>query len=169
MFVIAGRQSPETMATFSGTYDCKMDAKGRIVLPSRLKARLPDSADQRIVILLGFQRCLTIYTINEWEEKLKTFAEVSEYDEEGQQFIRNYTYAMAEEMLDGQGRFSLNKTLISYAGLSADVVLAGVGNRIEIWNAEEYRRTLTPLNERASLQSLARNLFDAKKSSPGTE
>jgi len=94
-----------------------MDAKGRIVLPARLKARLPDTLDQRIVILLGFQKCLTIYTMTEWEEKLKTFAEVSEYDEEGQRFIRNFTYGMTEETLDGQGRFSLNKTLINYAGL----------------------------------------------------
>ena len=158
-----------TMATFSGTYECKMDAKGRIVLPSRLKSRLPDSSDQRIVILLGFQRCLTIYSMNEWEEKLKAFADVSEYDEEGQQFIRNYTYGMMEEILDAQGRFSLNKTLISYAGLVGDVILAGVGNRIEIWNAAEYQRNLTPLNERSGLQAIARHLFDSKKPASGTE
>jgi len=150
------------MATFSGTYDCKMDAKGRIVLPARLKARLPDTLDQRIVILLGFQKCLTIYTMTEWEEKLKTFAEVSEYDEEGQKFIRNFTYGMTEETLDGQGRFSLNKTLINYAGLLGDVVLAGVGNRIEIWSAIEYQKILTPMSERSSLQETARGLFDKK-------
>ena len=165
--VSAGNWKP--MATFSGTYECKMDAKGRLVLPSRLKARLPDSSDQRIVILLGFQRCLTIYSMAEWEEKLKAFAEVSEYDEEGQQFIRNYTYGMSEETLDAQGRFSLNKTLISYAGLSGDVVLAGVGNRIEIWSAAEYQRTLTPLNGRAGLQAIARGLFDNKKPGPGAQ
>jgi MraZ protein len=157
------------MATFSGTYECKMDAKGRVVLPARLKARLPDSSDQRIVILLGFQRCLTVYTMNEWEEKLKAFAQVSEYDEQGQQFIRNFTYGMSEETLDAQGRFSLNKTLISYAGLSGDVVMAGIGNRIEIWSAAEYQRTLTPLHERAGLQEIARGLFDNKKPGTGAE
>jgi MraZ protein len=146
-----------------------MDAKGRVVLPARLKARLPDSSDQRIVILLGFQRCLTVYTMNEWEEKLKAFAEVSEYDEQGQQFIRNFTYGMSEETLDAQGRFSLNKTLISYAGLSGDVVMAGIGNRIEIWSAAEYQRTLTPLHERAGLQEIARGLFDNKKPASGAE
>lgn len=157
------------MVTFSGTYECKMDAKGRIVLPARLKARLPDSSDQRIVILLGFQRCLTIYSISEWEEKLKAFADVSEYDEDGQQFIRNYTYGMSEETLDAQGRFSLNKTLIGYAGLGSDVVLAGIGNRIEIWSAAEYQRTLTPLSERSGLQAVARNLFDNKTPAKGAE
>lgn len=146
-----------------------MDAKGRIVLPSRLKVRLPDSSDQRIVILLGFQRCLTIYSISEWEEKLRAFADVSEYDEEGQQFIRNYTYGMTEETLDAQGRFSLNKTLISYAGLANDVVLAGVGNRIEIWSAAEYAKTLAPLSERSGLQAIARNLFDSKKPGSGAQ
>ena len=103
------------------------------------------------------------------KEKLKAFAEVSEYDEQGQQFIRNFTYGMSEETLDAQGRFSLNKTLISYAGLSGDVVMAGIGNRIEIWSAAEYQRTLTPLHERAGLQEIARGLFDNKKPASGAE
>jgi len=69
---------------------------------------------------------------------------------------------MTEETLDGQGRFSLNKTLINYAGLLGDVVLAGVGNRIEIWSAIEYQKILTPMSERSSLQEIARGLFDKK-------
>jgi len=148
------------MITFSGTYDCKMDPKGRIVLPARLKARLPDAAEQKIVVVLGFKKCLTIYTMAEWESKLESFARVSEYDEAGQQFIRDFTYGIAEETLDGLGRFSLNKTLIQYAGLSADVVVAGVANRMEIWSKAEYEKNLTPMSERQSLQAIARNIFD---------
>jgi MraZ protein len=151
------------MITFSGTYDCKMDPKGRIVLPARLKARLPDAAEQKIVILLGFRKCLTIYTMAQWEERLQSFANVSEYDEEGQQFIRDFTYGMAEETLDGVGRFSLNKKMIQYAGLTSDVILAGVGSKIEIWNAEDYEKSLTPMSERGKLQPIARGIFDVPK------
>lgn len=137
-----------------------MDPKGRILMPARLKSRLPDASEQKIVILLGFKRCLTIYPMNEWEKKLETFAGISEYDEEGQQFIRNYTAGMTEEVLDSQGRFSLNRQLIQYAGLTGDIVLAGVANRIEIWNAADYQNMLTPMAERGSLQSIARTLLD---------
>lgn len=151
------------MVTFSGTYECKMDPKGRIVLPSRLKVRLPDAAEQKIVILLGFKRCLTVYTMAEWEKKLESFAQISEYDEEGQQFIRDFTFGMLEETLDGQGRFSLNKILIDYAGLKADVILAGVAGRIEIWDAEAYKNNLTPMENRAALQPLARVRLDTPK------
>jgi len=148
------------MITYSGTYDCKMDPKGRIVLPARLKARLPEAIEQKIVILLGFRKCLTIYTMSQWEEKLKSFAQVSEYDEEGQQFIRDFTYGMSEETLDSVGRFSLNKKLIQYAGLTSDVILAGVGSKIEIWNPKEYEKALTPMAERGKLQPIARGIFD---------
>jgi len=139
-----------------------MDPKGRIVLPARLKARLPDAAEQRIVILLGFKKCLTIYTMAEWEAKLESFAQVSEFDEDGQQFIRDFMYGMVEESLDGLGRFSLNKTLIQYAGLGSDVVVAGVANRMEIWSKEEYNKNLTPMSERPGLQAIARKIFDSK-------
>jgi MraZ protein len=140
-----------------------MDPKGRIVLPARLKARLPDAAEHRIVILLGFEKCLTIYTMAAWEKKLESFAQVSEYDEKAQRFIRKYTYGMTEETLDGQGRFSLNKNLIQYAGLQGDVVVVGVANRIEIWSADEYQKTLGPTTDRLSLQAEASGIFDGPK------
>jgi len=135
-----------------------MDPKGRIVLPSRLKSRLPESGSEKLFILRGFKKCLTIYTQSLWEEKLASFATVSDYDEEGQDIIRSLTFGMAEEELDGQGRFSLNKKLIQYAGLGNDILIVGVGKLIEIWNPEEYDAQL--IQDRKKLQAMARNLFD---------
>ena len=136
-----------------------MDPKGRIVLPARMKGRLPIASEQRIFIVLGYKKYLTIYTSDEWDEKLQAFAAIPDYDEEGQQFIRDFTAGMAEEVLDSQGRFTLNKFLISYAGLSSDVVLTAQGSRIEIWDAEEYRKNLTPVEKRPGLQSTAKDIF----------
>ena len=146
------------MITFSGAYDCKMDPKGRIVLPAKLKIRLPEPNAQKIVILRGFKKCLTVYTQSLWEEKLQSFARISEYDEDGQDVIRSFTFGMTEEELDGQGRFSLNKKLIQYAGLENDVLVVGVGKLIEIWNPEEYDSQL--IQDRKKLQAMARSLFD---------
>lgn len=138
-----------------------MDSKGRIVLPARLKARMPDGAAQQIVILRGFKKCLTILTLSQWEEELKAFANVSKYDEPGRNFIRSYTADMMEDELDGQGRISLNKRLIDYAGLGSDVVVTGVGDVIEIWNTEEYENELE--SDRLKLQATARAIFDSPK------
>lgn len=154
------------MPTFGGTYECKMDPKNRIVLPAKLKARLPEASEHRIVILRGFRKCLTVYPMVEWEKRLESFAQISEYDEEGQQFIRDYTFGMTEEVLDSQGRFSLNKFLIEYAGLKSDVVVCGIANRIEIWDSEDFMKGLTPSSDRASLQKLAGKLLDQKPQTP---
>lgn len=154
------------MITFSGAYDCKMDPKGRIVLPSRLKARLPETGSNRIFILRGFKKCLMVYTQNHWEEKLESFAKVSEFEDEGYDIIRSLTFGMADEELDGQGRFSLNKKLIQYAGLSSDVLVVGVGKLIEIWNPEEYDKEL--IQDRQKLRVMARNLLDAQPTTTGS-
>lgn len=135
-----------------------MDPKGRIVLPARLKSRLPETGSEKLFILQGYKKCLSVYTQNLWEEKLAEFATVSDYDEQGQDIIRSITFGMAEEELDGQGRFSLNKKLIQYAGLGSDVLIVGVGKLIEIWNPEEYDAQL--IQDRRKLQAMARGLFD---------
>lgn len=101
-----------------------------------------------------------IYTQNHWEETLHSFAKVSEFDDEGHDIFRSLTFGMADEELDGQGRFSLNKNLIQYAGLSSDVLVVGVGKLIEIWNPEEYDKEL--IQDRQKLRVMARNLLDAQ-------
>lgn len=144
-----------------------MDPKGRIVLPARMKGRLPIAAEQRLFIVLGYKKNLVIYTAEEWDEKLKLFASIPDWDEEGQQYIMDFTAGMAEEVLDSQGRFTLNKFLIGYAGLSSDVVLTAQGSRIMIWDAEEYRKSLTPVERRSGLMATAKELHNRyQKSNP---
>lgn len=148
------------MITFSGAYDCKMDPKGRIVLPARLKSKVVESGSNRLFILRGFSKNLIVYTENLWEEKLKSFARVSEYNDEGANVVRTLTYGMMEEELDGQGRFSLSKKLIQYAGLESDVLVVGNGKLIEIWNPEDYEKEL--ISDPKLLQAKARALLDVQ-------
>lgn len=148
------------MITFSGAYECKMDPKGRIVLPSRLKAKVVEGGSQRLFILQGFSNNLIIYTENLWEEKLKSFAHVSEYDSGGPNILRSLTDGMMEEELDGQGRFSLSKKLIQYAELDSDVLVVGNGKLIEIWNPDNYEKDL--IKDRKQLQAMARELLDTQ-------
>ncbi len=145
---------------FSGTYECKMDPKGRILLPAKLKSMMPNGTDIKIVLQLGFKKCLNILTAQEWAAIQKRFRESGNYNSQKQQLFRDMTFGMEEQTLDAQGRFSLNKFQTDYAGLGSDVLLFGMSNKIEIWNKETFMQTLTPLNDRESLEALAEAFLD---------
>ena len=126
------------MSFFSGEYECKVDAKGRIVLPARLKARLPEANGGEIVIKRGFEPCLVIYPMMEWKKIFMKVAGLNEFSAEYRNFQRNFFRGATEAELDAAGRFLLPKTLMKHADIESDVLVIGMGNRLEIWNPEKY-------------------------------
>lgn len=78
------------MTYFSSEYECKLDEKGRVVLPSRFKAALPESSSTRITITRGFEPCLTIYPFEEWMKIFQMVAGLNEFNREDRLFQRNF-------------------------------------------------------------------------------
>jgi MraZ protein len=148
------------MGVFSGTFECKMDPKGRILLPAKLKSLMPSPSDQKINLQLGFKKCITLYTAQYWEQKLQRYLANGEHNTQKQQLFRDMTFGMSDETLDAQGRFTLSKIQCDYAGLGGDVFLIGMVHKIEIWNKERFLATLTPLDNRESLEPFAEEFFD---------
>ncbi|MCU0428413.1 MAG: division/cell wall cluster transcriptional repressor MraZ [Cytophagaceae bacterium] len=130
------------MSYFSGEYESKLDAKGRLILPSRLKANLPVASGNNIVITRGFETCLVLYSELEWKKIFSKVAGLNEFNEEYRNFQRNFFRGMTEAELDGNGRFLLPKSMLKYAQIESEAILVGLGNRIEIWNAELYDQFL---------------------------
>ncbi len=126
------------MSHFSGEYDCKMDAKGRLVLPARIKARLPEDSAQQIVITRGFEPCLVVYPYSEWQKVFQKVASLNEFNEEYRTFQRNFLRGNTEAELDSVGRFLVPRSMAMYARLDKDVIAVGMGNRVELWNPEVY-------------------------------
>lgn len=127
------------MNYFSGEYDCKVDAKGRMVLPSKIKAKLPESHNKEVVVTRGLDPCLVVYAMPEWNKKVAKVSSLNENaSQEVRTFQRNFFRGSSEVDLDGNGRLLIPKSMVRYAGIEKEVVVVGVGNKIEIWNPERY-------------------------------
>ncbi len=141
------------MAYLSGEYECKLDAKGRMVLPSRIKSALPDTEVPKIFIKRGFEACLVLYPELEWKKVYSRVAGLSEFNEEQRNFQRVFFSGSAELELDSSGRFLIPKLMLKYAHIANDAVVIGVGNRVEIWNPDKYNEYLAKDQDAFSKQA----------------
>ena len=130
------------MSYFSGEYECKVDAKGRMVLPAKIKGRLPESSGNEIVVSRGFEKCLVVYPMLEWKKIFSKVMGLNEFNEEYRSFQRNFFRGNTEIELDATGRLLLPKTLIRYASIEKEVIAVGIGNRVELWNPDIYEEYL---------------------------
>jgi len=126
------------MSYFSGEYECKIDAKGRIVLPAKIKAKLPEVHASELVVKRGFEPCLVVYPMLEWKKVFSKVAGLSEFNKEYRAFQRSFLRGATEVDMDGNGRVLLPKSMVRFAEIEKEVIVVGTGNRIEIWNPEKY-------------------------------
>ena len=122
---------------FMGEYNHTIDAKGRVIVPSKFRETLGDE----FVVTKGLDGCLFVYDNNEWAafaEKLKSLPITNK---DARQFVRFFLAGAASVEVDKQGRILLPGSLREFAELIKDVVLIGVGSRIEIWSKERWEGT----------------------------
>ncbi len=130
------------MSFFSSEYECKLDAKGRIVLPAKIKSNLPESSGHEIVLRRGFEPCLVAYPMIEFNKIYSRIAGLNEFNEEYRRLQRNFFSGNTVVELDSMGRFIIPKTMIRFAQLEKDVIVVGMGNRVEVWNPKLYEEYL---------------------------
>lgn len=131
------------MATYIGENYCKVDAKGRIILPMVFKKQMPpDDRDHFIVRKDIFDNCLVLYSLDDWNRQLeKIRKKINPYNRVHNNFLRNFFKGTAELELDNNNRFLIPKRLLDLIGADRDVILAGQEGKIEIWAAENYHKT----------------------------
>ncbi|MFC3559855.1 division/cell wall cluster transcriptional repressor MraZ [Pedobacter jamesrossensis] len=144
------------MTQLLGEFDCKLDAKGRLMVPAALKKQLPDVEREGLVINRGFEKNLVIYPKSVWDGIVVQLSTLNVYDEENRKFIRAFTRGASELSLDAAGRVLLPKSLSEYAGIGSDIVLACQLDRIEVWDKNAYEDILdsTPANFAALAQKV---------------
>lgn len=133
------------MTTFIGDYPCKLDAKGRFLLPSAFKKQLDASGttarDTFVVKKDIFENCLVLYPMDEWERQNDLIrAKLNPYKREHNQFLRGFHRGKAEVSLDSANRLLLPKRLLEQVGIGKEVVLAGLDGKIEIWAKHAYEQ-----------------------------
>jgi MraZ protein len=141
------------MATFIGDYTCKVDVKGRIILPMAFKKQMPADAQDRFVVRKDiFENCLVLYAIEDWNRQLEKIRKrINQYNREQNMFLRNFFKGTAELTLDNNNRMLVPKRLMDLIGADRDVVLAGQDGRIEIWAADIYNKIGMPSEDFANL------------------
>jgi len=129
-----------TMSNFLGEFECKLDAKGRMMIPVGLKKQLPEAVAEGLVINRGFEKHLVIYTRKEWDSTVAELNELNQYEKKTREFIRYFMRGASELPLDGAGRVLLPKSLMEYAGIdiNGEVVLSCQLNKIEVWAKDAY-------------------------------
>ncbi|MFO8002231.1 MAG: division/cell wall cluster transcriptional repressor MraZ [Marinilabilia sp.] len=127
------------MFTFIGDFECRTDAKGRIVFPSAFK-KVVGEEDVRFVVRKDlFESCLILYPYAVWEEELARIrAKLNPYNREHNKFLRHFFRGSAEIALDGNGRFLIPRRLMDQIGAHREIILLGVDRYIEIWDKDVY-------------------------------
>lgn len=135
---------------FMGEYNHTIDAKGRLIVPSKFREQLGDE----FVVTKGLDGCLFVYDNTEWkkfEEKLQTLPLTNQ---NARKFSRFFLAGASACEVDRQGRILLPSVLRDFAGLEKEVVLVGVGSRIEIWN----KATWAEKNVYDDMEEIAENM-----------
>jgi MraZ protein len=145
------------MSHFLGEFDCKLDAKGRMMLPSGLRKQMPEAEKDGLVINRGFEKHLVIYTRSEWDKIMEDLSKLNQYEKKTREFIRYFTRGATELSLDAAGRVLLPKSLLDYAEIGADVVLSSQFNKIEVWAKDAYDAQMD--NEPENFANLAEEVM----------
>ena len=119
---------------FMSEYNHTIDAKGRLIIPSKFRELL----GEEFVVSKGMDGCLFVYANDDWNAFEQKLTSLPLINKEARQFARFFLAGAAQVEVDKQGRILLPAALREFAGLDKDVVLVGVGSRIEIWSKEKY-------------------------------
>jgi MraZ protein len=126
-----------------GTYECKVDAKGRLMVPSALKKQLSPMLQDGFVLKRSvFQSCLELYPMAEWNILMVKINGLNRFKKKNNDFIRRFTAGVKTVEVDANGRLLIPKDLVSFAGINNEIVLSSAINIIEIWDKDKYESTI---------------------------
>lgn len=146
------------MTFFTSEYESKLDSKGRLVLPSRIKSQLPEGSGDELVIRRGFEPCLILYPMVEFKKVFSKISGLTEFNEEYRKLQRNFFSGTATVELDGNGRFLIPRNMLTYAQIDKEAILVGMGNKVEIWNPALYEKHM--ITDPSELSKLAQKYLD---------
>lgn len=148
------------MMNLLGEYDCKVDAKGRLMLPSGLKRQLAEIGHEGFVVNRNiFEPCLDVYPMSEWKKVSEKLSSLNRFVRKEALFIRKFLNGATPLNLDGSFRVNLPASLMNYAGITRTVKVLGNNDRIEIWDKEQYEKMLS---EEIDFASLAEDVMGNK-------
>jgi MraZ protein len=124
---------------FRGANKLTLDAKGRLVMPTRYRDRLQELCGNRLVVTVDKDRCLLIYPLPDWEEFERKLMRLPTLNPQTRRLQRLMVGQATDLELDGHGRLLLPQNLREFASLTRDAVLIGQGLRFELWDESRWK------------------------------
>lgn len=138
---------------FMGEYHHNIDEKGRIVLPGKFR-----EDRTKIVVTRGLEKCLYLYTMEDWEKVVNKLNELPFTKKDARTFMRSFFAGASVCEFDKMGRINITSPLVSYANLTKECVVIGVNDRIEIWDKDLFESFMD--DNSSKLEEIAENLFE---------
>lgn len=131
------------MLNLIGTYECKADTKGRLLVPSPLKKQLMPVMTEGFVLKRAvFQQCLELYPMGEWNALMGKMSKLNRFNRKNNDFIRRFTAGVKTVEVDSAGRLLIPQDLQSFAGITKEVVISSAINIVEIWDKTKYEQAI---------------------------
>jgi len=128
---------------FIGTYECKADAKGRIMIPVALKKQLAAQMQDGFVLKRAvFNRCLELYPLKEWEALMERVNKLNRFNKKNNDFIRRFTAGVKLVEIDASGRLLIPKDLVVHAAMKKQIVISSAVNILELWDKDNYEAAI---------------------------
>ena len=120
--------------SFTGEYHNSLDTKNRLNIPAKFRKVLDPVNDRTFVITRGFDKCLDLYTLEDWSKVEEQLSKLSSIRGRQRSFVRSVTRYATSVQYDGQGRIQIPDSLLGYSGIKKDVAVIGMINKIELWD-----------------------------------
>ncbi len=131
------------MLNLIGTYHCKADTKGRVMIPADLKKQIAPVASTGFVLKRAvFQNCLELYPMEEWQKLMQKMSGLNRFNRKNNDFIRRFTAGVRTVEMDTTGRLNIPKDLMVFAGIDKEIVLSSAISIIEIWDKNNYEKAI---------------------------
>ncbi|WP_343663597.1 division/cell wall cluster transcriptional repressor MraZ [Chryseobacterium mucoviscidosis] len=132
------------MNSFIGTYECKIDDKGRLKVPSSLIKQMENFDDKAFVVKRSvFQPCLEVYPMNAWDKVMGKINKLNRFIKKNADFIRMFTAGVKIVELDNAGRLQISKDLTVFANLQKEIVITSAGELFEVWDKDDYEKVIS--------------------------
>jgi MraZ protein len=154
------------MRKLLGEYECKIDDKGRMRMPSGLISQLGEREQYSFIMNRGIEKCLMLYPSETWERISDDIDQLDQFEIDARRFQRYFLRGAQEVVMDNADRILINKRLMEWAGIEKEVILLGLRDRIEIWSLNAYDELIN--EEPADMGQLTQKVMSKKQRESGS-
>jgi MraZ protein len=132
---------------FKGQYIYSVDSKGRISIPAKLRKHVSPESNDTFIMTQGTEKCIDIYPLDQWNVLESKLHQLNLFNPDHARFSRILLQNAFDDTLDSQSRILIPQNLLTYAGITKDVLILGVSTKMELWNPSVYENYLNSSEE----------------------